>query len=146
MDDTGHPATAYPARPLMRLVLDADHLRQDMLARRATTDMQLPMNDSVRVHLVTGRAELLAGFSATAAGWMLLLHACSVDPADRAEFERLKHDVLAFKEWADQGLADLHAGERTRCGIARERMPDDPKLVASLRKLLRPTPASGRQN
>lgn len=121
----------------MRLDLDLQSFRNHMALRRAATEMRLPMDERLKVHFITRRAELLANFSITAGAWMLMLHGCDAHGDDRAELARLKDEVFEFKEWAEEGLQQLRlvglqdALENDEC-----EMPDDPELVAAFRRML----------
>lgn len=121
----------------IRLDLDLESFRHHMALRRSATEMRLPMDERLKVHFITRRAELLANFSITAGAWMLLLHGCEAQGPARAELARLKDEVFEFKEWAEEGLQQLRlmglqdAIENDEC-----EMPDDPELVAAFRKML----------
>jgi hypothetical protein len=121
----------------MRLVLDPDDIRRQIQLRRAATDMKLPMNERLKVHFITHRADLLSNFSLTAGAWMMLLHSCSADAANQRELETLRADVLNFKEWAQEGLQALQRmGLQESVADDERHMPDDPALVAAMRKML----------
>lgn len=121
----------------LQLDLDLESFRNHMALRRAATEMRLPMDERLKVHFITRRAELLANFSITAGAWMLLLHGCQAQGEDRAALARLKDEVFEFKEWAEEGLQQLRlmglqdALENDEC-----EMPDDPELVAAFRRML----------
>lgn len=131
----------------MHIKLDIESFRNHMGLRRAATEMRLPMDERLKVHFITRRAELLANFSITAGAWMLLLHSCDGKGPDRAELARLKDEVFEFKEWAEEGLQQLRlmglqdALENEEC-----EMPDDPELVAAFRRMLGVPAPKGRPN
>lgn len=119
----------------MRLTIDPDYLRSQMALRRAATDMQLPMHERLKVHFITRRADLLSNFSLTAGAWIILLHGCAAD--DAAALEGLKQDIVAFKEWAEEGLQALQRmGLQEAIAEDDACMPDDPQLVAAMRRML----------
>lgn len=122
----------------MRIFFDPETLRSQMALRRAATDMKLPMNERLKVHFMTHRAQLLSNFSLTAGAWMMLLHGCKAEPIDRDELEALKAEVIEFKAWAEDGLQELRRMDlqETIGEDADDAMPDDPQLVAALRKML----------
>lgn len=121
----------------MQFTLDPEHIRRQITLRRAATDIKLPMHERLKVHFITRRAELLSNFSLTAGAWMMLLHGCSAEGRDQAEFEALKRDVVEFKEWAEEGLQALQRmGLQEVIAQGEQHMPDDPQLVAAMRKML----------
>jgi len=121
----------------MQLTMDPAKLRGLIALRRAATDMKLPMSGRLKIHFITRRAELLSNFSITAGAWMMLLHLCEAEGRDGAELDAAKKEVVAFKEWAEAGLQELQRiGLHEAVAHNEARMPDDPKLVASMRKML----------
>ncbi len=121
----------------MELRLDPQAIRSHMTLRRAATDIKLPMDERLKVHFITRRAELLSNFSLTAGAWMVLLHACVVNDQDNAALERLKTEILDFKTWAEDGLQELQRmGLQETIASHEDTMPDDPALVAAMRKML----------
>ena len=126
----------------MQLLLDPETIRSLIALRRAATDMKLPMNERMKLHFITRRGDLLSNFSLTAAAWMILLHTCSATPGDEAALQQLKQEVVEFKDWADEGLQALQ-----RMGLQEaisdggdDCLPDDPQLVAALRKMMDEAP------
>lgn len=92
----------------MNVQLDPGFLRTSMNLWRAATDMTIPVHDSFKIHFMERRGSLLQGFSDTGRLWSMMLGACTPSSdADRAEFEELKADIQAFKDWADKSLQDL---------------------------------------
>src|SRR6185369_57689 len=122
----------------MQLLIDPETIRGLIALRRAATDMKLPMNERMKLHFITRRADLLSNFSLTAAAWRILLHACSAKAGDEAALERLKSEVVEFKDWADEGLQALQRMglQETISDGGDDCMPDDPQLVAALRKMM----------
>lgn len=119
----------------MQCTLDPEHLRSQMRLRRAATDMKLPMHARLKVHFMTHRAELLSNFSLTAGAWMILLHGCTTREA--AQLEALKADIVDFKAWADEELQALQRmGLQEAIAGGDSHMPDDPQLVAAMRRML----------
>lgn len=125
----------------MQFTLDPEFMRGLMVRRRAATDMQLPMNERAKVYFMSHRAQLLSNFSLTAGAWMMLLHGCSAQGADRDDLERLKAEVVDFKEWAEEGLQELRRmGLQETIEDGDLQMPDDPELAAALRRMLESAP------
>jgi len=125
----------------MQFTLDPGFMRQLMARRRAATDMQLPMNERAKVYFMTYRAQLLSNFSLTAGAWMMLLHGCSAEGPDCRDLERLKAEVLDFKEWAEEGLQALRRmGLQETIEDGDTEMPDDPELAAALRRMFDAAP------
>jgi hypothetical protein len=121
----------------MQCTLDPEYLRSQMRLRRAATDMKLPMHERLKVHFITRRAELLSNFSLTAGAWMMLLHGCSAERGDLRELEALKAEIVEFKEWAEEGLQALQRmGLQEAIASGETHMPDDPELVAAMRRML----------
>jgi len=122
---------------IMQLTLDPETVRSLIELRRAATDIKLPMHERLKVQFMTRRAQLLSNFSLTAGAWMILLHGCKVQARDKAELESLMADVLAFKDWAEEGLQALRRmGLQEVIEDGDSEMPDDPQLVAAMRKML----------
>jgi hypothetical protein len=121
----------------MNITLDPEYLRGLMAVRRAATDMKLPMNERMKVHFMTRRQDLLCNFALTAGAWMMMLNGCHARGAESADLASLKAEIVAFKEWAEESLQELQ-----RMGLAETieddggAMPDDPQLVAAMRKML----------
>lgn len=132
----------------MELQLDPHAIRNHMTLRRAATDMKLPMDERLKVHFITRRAELLSNFSLTAGAWMLLLHACVAEGQDGATLDSLKAEILDFKTWAEDGLQELQRmGLQETIESNEDAMPDDPALVAAMRKMLAiPAPKDPRDS
>lgn len=121
----------------MQLRLDPQAIRSQMSLRRAATDIKLPMDERLKVHFITRRVELLSNFSLTAGAWMMLLHACAAEGPHHATLETLKADILEFKTWAEEGLQELQRmGLQETIASNEDAMPDDPALVAAMRKML----------
>lgn len=121
----------------MNLTLDPEYIRGLMAVRRAATDMKLPMDERMKLHFMTRRQDLLCNFTLTAGAWMMMLNGCGARGADSAALASLKADIVEFKDWADESLQELQ-----RMGLVETiednggAMPDDPQLVAAMRKML----------
>lgn len=121
----------------MQLSFNPEYIRSQIALRRGATDMKLPMHERAKVHFMTRRGELLSNFSLTAGAWMMLLNGFNAEGTDKAELDALKADVLEFKEWAEEGLQSLQRmGLQETISDNEDAMPDDPILVAAMRKML----------
>jgi hypothetical protein len=87
---------------------DPDVLRASMDLWRKATDMEIPLADQFKIHLMERRRALLEGFVKTGAAWTMILRDMkATDGAD--ELERLREDVRSFDKWAEGGLKSLDA-------------------------------------
>lgn len=120
----------------MQLDLDPEHIRTQMRLRRAATDMKLPMDEKLKLHFITQRGPMLSNCSITAGSWMMLLHGCCAEGEQKAHLEALKREILEFKEWAEDGMQELQRLGLQEAVESDAVMPDDARLVASMRKLL----------
>lgn len=121
----------------MQINLDPEHLRGLMAAWRAATDIQIPMDERLKVHFMTRRGEMLVHFNVTAAAWLMLLNGCSVAAAQRPGLDSLVDEVRLFKTWADEGVQALQRmGLQELITDEEKHMPDDPQLADALRKML----------
>lgn len=121
----------------MNVTLDPEYIRGLMAVRRAATDMKLPMNERMKLHFMARRQDLLCNFTLTAGAWLMMLNGCRTRGPESAALASLKADIVEFKEWADESLQELQ-----RMGLVETiednggAMPDDPQLVAAMRKML----------
>jgi len=90
----------------MPIELDPDSLRHLMTSWRMATDMELAMDDRLKIQLIARRGELLAKFVVTARAWLILLRGCSARDGS-PEADELRADVAAFCAWAQKELEAL---------------------------------------
>jgi flagellar biosynthesis regulator FlaF len=90
----------------MPIDLDPDSLRHLMASWRMATDIELAMDDRLKIQLIARRGEILAKFVVTARAWLILLRACSAGAAAQ-DLEALRAEVTAFGAWAQQELEAL---------------------------------------
>jgi flagellar biosynthesis regulator FlaF len=90
----------------MDIDLDPQALRHLMASWRMATDIELAMDDRLKIELIARRGEILAKFIVTARAWLVLLrNCCEHDDAD--ELPELREDVNAFSAWAQKELEAL---------------------------------------
>jgi flagellar biosynthesis regulator FlaF len=90
----------------MPIEFDPDSLRHLMTSWRMAADMELAMDDRLKIQLIARRGEILAKFVITARAWLILLRGCRARN-DSPEPEELKAEVAAFCAWAQKELEAL---------------------------------------
>jgi hypothetical protein len=75
---------------------------------QADTDMEVPMADEFKVHMMVNRRKILQSHVATAKAWTLFFMSLSTD-GDDAGLEIVKAQVENFKLWAEASLLELEA-------------------------------------
>lgn len=90
----------------MNVNLDPQSLRHLMVSWRMATDIELAMDDRLKIMLIARRGEILAKFVLIARTWLILLRGCCARE-DTAALEELKADVVAFSTWAQKELDAL---------------------------------------
>jgi hypothetical protein len=92
----------------MKLDLNPEKLRTSMDLWRKAVDLEMPINDDFKLHFITQRQKLLAGFVSTATAFSIVLRGCEADGfQDLVDLDALKQDVADFKKWAEDGLAEM---------------------------------------
>jgi hypothetical protein len=88
--------------------LDSNSVRSVLHMWRETTDLKKPMATEFALHFMKRRGDLLEGFVKTAVAMKVMLGCFRPkDDASRAQAEALKGDLDAFRQWAEDGLAEL---------------------------------------
>lgn len=90
----------------MHLDLDPLSLRHLMASWRMATDIELAMDDRLKIQLIARRGEILAKFVLIARTWLMVLRGCRT-PEDTPELDELKTDIVAFSAWAQKELQVL---------------------------------------
>lgn len=88
---------------------DPSFLMVSMELWRDATDLNIPVADNFKVHFITRRRSLLAGFEKTATAWAMMLDAMRA-PADgphQARLEECSDKVQEFKLWAKTELEKM---------------------------------------
>jgi hypothetical protein len=89
----------------MQIDLDSGFVRHMLETWRMATDIELAMDDRLKIQLIARRGEILAKFVVAARAWLLLLRSSSSQQS--AELNALAAEVLAFQGWAQGELETL---------------------------------------
>ncbi|WP_241023757.1 hypothetical protein [Burkholderia sp. Ac-20365] len=85
---------------------DPDFMLASMEMWRKSLDMQIPIADDLKIHLMENRRRLLKRFVTTGKAWKIIVHDLkAVD--DPAGLDDVRLAVQAFLSWAEDGLKDL---------------------------------------
>ena len=124
--------------------LDLSFIRVSMKLWRQTTDMEVPMHDNVKVHIMQNRGRILHNFVETANAWSMLLRGMeSATPDDADALEAARAEIKAFGGWANSEIEKL---EHFAIGESIIATMDEALLSPEMEKLLKniwPKPAVG---
>lgn len=87
--------------------LDPAMMRMSMNLWRDATDMKIPIHDSLKLHFITKRREMLANHAKTAKAWGMVLESMRAPGLDQGPLDVLQGEVEAFGQWAEAGMAEL---------------------------------------
>lgn len=93
----------------MKIEIDAATLRTYMNLWRKTIDMEVPLFDELKIHVMVERQSILEGFIKIADAWLMIFNArCQgLDEASRKDLEALIGDIREFETWAQNGLVGI---------------------------------------
>lgn len=91
----------------MKLELDPEWLQTSMALWRKTVDMEMPIHDNFKIHVMEQRATILGNFVKTAQSWLTVLRSCSAQGEYLVALDSLRAEVEAFKKWAQDGIDQL---------------------------------------
>lgn len=83
----------------MKLDLNPDWLIKNMNLWRQAADMQIPLRDDLKVHMMARRSDLMLGFTKLADHWNRALDACSAEGDDLVALNDFKAKVDSFTSW-----------------------------------------------
>lgn len=93
--------------PKITVTLDTDDLDTHIDLWQQTVDMQIPIADHIKVHLMAKRREILLNMKKTASSYSLVLGSMTPAGQDREAFAQLLAKVKNFQTWAEKSLQEL---------------------------------------
>lgn len=95
------------------LVMSIEHLRMLVSVWRDSVDLRVTMPDSIKLHFMSNRREVLSRQADAAGGMLLLLYSLSpADPATHsAELDEARRLLSEHKRWVADELSKLEALE-----------------------------------
>ena len=91
----------------MLINLNPDSLRMCMQMWRDALDMKIPVHDTLKVHMITRRREILGNYIGAATHWGMLLRECTADGQDQQDLETFRNEVAQFRAWAQDETEKL---------------------------------------
>lgn len=91
----------------MKISLDLSFVKTVIELWRASTDMQIPIHDSLKLHLLQNRRQILDNFKTTANAWNMLLRTAVPDAGDEVEFQETMKVIGEFHAWVERELTAL---------------------------------------
>ncbi len=92
----------------MKVDLDTSQLSAMMSLWRDATDMKVRLSDKAKLHMLANRAQMLKNMVVGADHWSTILRACTAEGEDLFKLNAFRAEVTSFKQWATDGLEELH--------------------------------------
>ncbi|WP_233446775.1 hypothetical protein [Paraburkholderia terrae] len=85
---------------------DPDFMLASMEMWRKSLDLQIPIADDLKIHLMENRRRLLERFVTTGKAWKIIMHDLKA-VEEPAALESVRREVQAFLSWAEDGVQAL---------------------------------------
>lgn len=91
----------------MQVEFNPDMLRTRMEIWKNVLDMQVPIRDDLKIHLMGQRQAILENYRTAGLYWTSLLSSMSPMLGHEEDFALLWSEVTSFKKWAEDELIKL---------------------------------------
>lgn len=116
----------------MKISIDFSFINTVIELWRSSTDMQIPIHDSLKLHFLQNRGQILDNFKTTANAWKMLLRTAVPDAGDEVEFQETMKAIEEFDAWVERELTALEVlsvKEQVQSAVDA-----DPSLISFLNK------------